>query len=90
MFDMWMELDSSTDLGFDLHSKVDFLEKEDPKNIGYSQEFVHSIVGWHWKVNYPLVDVDSNKVGSFLGFDHSKDIFLLCKKYYNEDSPLSG
>ena len=46
MFGTRVELDSSTDVGFDLHSKVDFLlENEDPKKIGYSQEFSHSIAG---------------------------------------------
>ena len=88
---MWVELDSSIDLGYDLCSMVDcLLEYKDPKNIGYSQDFSHSIVGWHWKVNYLLVDVGSNKVDSFLGFDHSKDIVLVIEKYSNVDFPFMG
>ena len=91
MFDMWVELDSSINMGFYLCSKADFLlEKEDPRKIGYSQEFVHSIAGWNWKVNYPLVDVDSNKFDSFLGFDHSRVIFLVTEKHSNVDFPLVG
>ena len=91
MFDMSVELDSSTELGFDLRSKVDFLlEQKDPKNIGYSQEFSHCIVGWHWKENYLLMDVDSNKVDSFLGFYHSKDIVLVIEKYSNVDWTSMG
>ena len=38
-------------------------------------------------MNYPLVDVESNKVDSFMGFDHSKDIVLVIEKYSNVDSP---
>ena len=88
---MWVELDNSTYMGFDLHSKVDFLlEKEDPKKNGYSKDLFHSIVGWNWKVNYLLVNVDSNKVDSFLGFYHSKDIVLVIEKYFNVDSSPMG
>ena len=88
---MWVELDSSIDLGYDLCSMVDFLlEYKDPKKIGYSQYFSHSIAGLHWKVNYLLVDVDSNKVDSILGFDHSKDIVLVIEKYSNVDFPPVG
>ena len=41
-------------------------------------------------MNYLLLDVESKKVGSFLGFDHSKDSVLIIEKYSNVDLPLMG
>ena len=41
-------------------------------------------------MNYLLVDVESNKVVSLMGFDHSKDIVLVIEKYSNVDFPPVG
>ena len=88
MFGTQVEPDSSTDVGFDLHYKVDcFLEREDSKKIGYSLEFVHCMEGWYGKVNFPLLDVDSTKVDSFLVFDYSMGIVLVLEKHSKVDFP---